>query len=157
LSETNLRLAVIGDGPLRGELEAAVSARGIQDRVRFFGYVDDDTKWQLLQAADIYVSTALHEGFGIVFLEAQAVGLPIVCYDEGGQVDFLVHGESAWVVPLGDAGTFAERLRELVRDPALRERFGRAGRESVGDYDIERCAARFLEIYEEAARARITS
>jgi glycosyltransferase involved in cell wall biosynthesis len=157
LEEPGLILALIGGGPLRHELEDLARAHGIQDRVRFFGYVDEDTKWQLLQAADIYVSTALHEGFGLVFLEAMGVSLPIVCYDEGGQVDFLADGESAYVVRLGDTGVFADRLRRLVRDPALRSRMGKAGMHAVEDYDIECCARRFLQIYEEAIRARTMS
>lgn len=154
MEEPNLRLAVIGEGPLRSRLESEAAAHGIGDRVRFFGFVDEDTKWQLLQAADIYVSTALHEGFGIVFLEALAAGLPIVCYDEGGQVDFLADRESAFVVPLGDTATFAERLGELVRHPGSRERIGGSGRGGVGEYDIIRCARRFLKIYTEAVGAR---
>lgn len=154
LQEPNLHLAVIGDGPMRRELEELARARGIMDRVRFFGYVSDEIKWQLLQAADIYVSTALHEGFGLVFLEAMAAGLPIVCYDEGGQVDFLAEGETACIVPLGDSVTFGERLRRMVRERAIRSRMGETGRRVVRDYEIEGCARRFLEIYDEAIRAR---
>jgi len=51
--------------------------------------VPEEHKFRLLRIADVFVSTSQHEGFGLVFLEAMACGLPVVCYDRGGQIDFL--------------------------------------------------------------------
>ena len=59
-------------------------------------------KYAALAIADAFVSTSQHEGFGLVFLEAMACGLPIVCYDRGGQTDFLASGETGFVVQLND-------------------------------------------------------
>jgi len=151
LDAPNVKLAIIGDGPLRETLGDAARAAGIGDRVRFFGYLSDEAKWQLLRVADVYVSTAVHEGFGIVFLEAMEVGLPIVTYDEGGQADFLEEGMTAFLVPLGNTEAFTERLGRLIRDPALRRRMGEQGKRAVVEYHIDRCAARFRRIYDEAA------
>lgn len=151
LDAPNVKLAIIGDGPLRETLGDAVRAAGIGDRVRLFGYLSDEAKWQLLRFADVYVSTAVHEGFGIVFLEAMEAGLPIVTYDEGGQVDFLEEGITAFLVPLGNTEAFTDSLRRLIRDPALRRRMGEQGKRAVVEYHIDRCAARFRRIYDEAA------
>ena len=150
LDAPNVKLAIIGDGPLRETLGDAARAAGIGDRVRFFGYLSDEAKWQLLRVADVYVSTAVHEGFGIVFLEAMEVGLPIVTYDEGGQVDFLEEGITAFLVPLGNTEAFTESLRRLIRDPALRRRMGEQGKRAVVEYHIDRCASRFRRIYDTA-------
>lgn len=151
LGAPNVKLAIIGDGPLRETLGDAARAAGIGDQVRFFGYLSDEAKWQLLRNADVYVSTAVHEGFGIVFLEAMEVGLPIVTYDEGGQVDFLEEGVTAFLVPLGNTHAFTTSLRRLIQDPALRRRMGEQGKRAVVEYHIDRCAARFRRIYDEAA------
>jgi glycosyltransferase involved in cell wall biosynthesis len=146
-----VKLAIVGDGPLRQSLEETAREAGIGEQVRFLGYVSEEAKWQLLRIADAYVSTALHEGFGIVFLEAMEAGLPIVTYDEGGQADFLADGETAFLVPLGHTETFVESLLRLFRDPLLRRRMGEHGRRAVVDYHIDRSAARFRRIYAEAA------
>jgi len=151
LDAPNVKLAIIGDGPLRETLGDAARAAGIGDQVRFFGYLSDEAKWQLLGIADVYVSTAVHEGFGIVYLEAMEVGLPIVTYDEGGQVDFLEEGITAFLVPLGNTQAFTESLRRLIRDPALRRRMGEQGKRAVVEYHIDRCAVHFRRIYDEVA------
>jgi glycosyltransferase involved in cell wall biosynthesis len=156
LGAPNVKLAVIGDGPLRTALGDAAHAAGIGEQVRFFGHLDDDAKWQLLRTADVYVSTAVHEGFGIVFLEAMEAGLPIVTYDEGGQVDFLRHGMTAFLVPLNDTAAFTGSLRTLLRDSALRRRMGGEGKRAAVEYHIDRCALRFRRIYDEAASRRLT-
>ena len=66
--------------------------------------------------ADVFVTTSQHEGFGLVFLEAMAFGLPVVCYDRGGQTDFLKSGETGFVVPLNDESAFTKAIIELYSD-----------------------------------------
>jgi glycosyltransferase involved in cell wall biosynthesis len=152
IRDPRIHLLVIGEGPLREMLEDR--ARQLApNRIHFTGFVAEERKWQLLAAADLYVSTTLHEGFGIVFLEAMASGLPVICYDEGGQRDFLDETVGA-LVPAGDLAAFRRRLEEHVGDPALRARKGEAGRLRAREYSMERFAQRYLEIYEQALRRR---
>jgi glycosyltransferase involved in cell wall biosynthesis len=153
-----VRLLVIGTGPEEPRLREAIRTSGLRDVVRILGHVDDREKFRVLRMSDIYVSTSQHEGFGLVFLEAMAAGLPVVCYDRGGHADFLSDGETGWLVPLNDLSRFTERCAALIRDRNLRGTVGRANLTRVEDYYIEACAARyetaFAGIVEKRARAR---
>jgi glycosyltransferase involved in cell wall biosynthesis len=153
LDAPRVRLVVVGEGPEREALEA--KARDAGDAVRFTGFVSQERKWQILAASDLYVSTSLHEGFGLVFLEAMEVGLPVVCYDRGGQVDF-VSDEVGRLVPIGEAKQFRDEIRSLASNPELRARLGEAGKLVAADYSIQRYAERYREIYAECLRERAT-
>ncbi len=142
-------LVVIGDGPELEGLRSKAEALGLAPYVRFCGRVSEELKYAYLCNADIYVSTALHEGFGIVFLEALYCGLPIVCYDRGGQTDFLQDGETGFVVPLHAAGRFEQAVRSLASDPQLRRRIGEQNRKRVQAFTIRACARRYAELFED--------
>ena len=131
-SESPVRLLVIGDGPGRQELEARSHALGLTGLVTFTGRISEESKYAYLSVSDLYVSTAMHEGFGLVFLEAMECSLPVVCYDRGGQTDFLRDGVTGHVVALNDAAAFEQRLRELAVDPARRNRMGPITRSTSG-------------------------
>ena len=104
-------------------------------------------KYQALAAADIFVSTSQHEGFGLVFLEAMAFGLPVVCYDRGGQTDFLKSRETGHVARLNDLADFTRALTELHDQPALRREIGNNNRQRVEDFFIDRCAERYEALF----------
>jgi glycosyltransferase involved in cell wall biosynthesis len=147
LSRTNLTFLVIGDGPEKPHLEKICFQLNMGEKVRFLGNVSDETKFQLLAASDCYISTAMHEGFGLVFLEAMECGLPIVCYNRGGQVDFLASGATGFLVELGDREGFADKLRQLIDHPELRERFRNRNQGLITNYYIRRCAERYLALF----------
>jgi glycosyltransferase involved in cell wall biosynthesis len=152
LRDPRLRLVLVGEGPERAALEARARDAGIADQVRFAGYVDDVRKWQILAASDLYVSTAVHEGFGIVFLEAMRAGLPVVCYDCGGQTDFVSDAVGR-LVPSGDRARFAETVRALAADPALRARLSRSAQRLAADFTTTRYAERYRQVYSECLAA----
>ena len=153
LADPALRLIVIGEGPERGALEQTCSALGIAGRVRFTGFVSEEQKCQILSAADLYVSTTLHEGFGIVFLEAFSRGLPVICYDKGGQVDFIDDAVGA-LVPVGDESAFCEAVRAHLAAPDLLQRKSLAARQRAAEFSIERFTQRYQEVYAECLAAR---
>jgi glycosyltransferase involved in cell wall biosynthesis len=153
LGDPRFRLVVVGEGPEREPLEAKARECGVADAVRFAGFVSDERKWQILAASDLYVSTSLHEGFGIVFLEAMENGLPVICYDRGGQVDF-VSNEVGRLLPLGEAKPFRDEILILASNPARRARIGAAARQLAGEYSIERYAQRYQQIYAECLSER---
>jgi glycosyltransferase involved in cell wall biosynthesis len=152
--EAPCTLLVIGDGPERENLERKVRALGLGGSVRLLGRVEEERKFQYLSASDAYLSTAIHEGFGIVFLEAMECGLPVVCYDRGGQTDFLKDRETGHLVRLGDKETFKEKMRDLLGSDENRRRIGEHNKEYVKAFHIGRCAERYLEIFESVVSSR---
>ncbi|GIX49602.1 MAG: 1,2-diacylglycerol 3-glucosyltransferase [Candidatus Tectimicrobiota bacterium] len=148
------KLLIIGDGPEKSRLQQQAAQQGLGDRVAFLGSVSDEVKFQVLSVADIYVSTTQHEGFGLMFLEAMACGLPIVSYDHGGHVDFLIDGKTGFLVRLGDRALFAHRLQELCDHAPLRREMGQFNRAYVEEFYIERCAQKYSALYRALAASR---
>jgi glycosyltransferase involved in cell wall biosynthesis len=150
-------LLVIGDGPDAGAIRQRATELGIADRVHLPGQVAEAEKYGALAIADAFVSTSQHEGFGLVFLEAMACGLPIVCYDRGGQTDFLASGETGFVVALNDVDAFSHAVRAIHADIYLRRRLGQRNRQTVENYFIDTCAARYEQVFEAAVDRRMTA
>ena len=146
-------LVIIGDGPLKKSLEFFVSQHGLSGRVRLTGYLSDEKKRQFLRAGDVYVSAAEHEGFGIVFLEAMDAHLPIVAVKEGGQTDFLVHGQNALLVEPHSSEDIAKAVKHLVRDSSLRQEMGARNARRVQDFYLPKTVAKFEQVLLSAAGA----
>jgi 1,4-alpha-glucan branching enzyme len=146
LGDSRFQLVVIGEGPERENLEEHARSAGIADRVRFTGFVSDERKWQILENADLYVSTSIHEGFGIVFLEAMESGLPVQCYDRGGQVDFVTN-EVGRILPLGDVKRFRDEILFLSRNAEARRSLSDAARGVAAEYSIARYAESYRALY----------
>lgn len=148
LRQEKLRLVVIGDGPLLGPLQEQANRLGIGEAVSFVGFVSEQDKRDYLEAADLYVSTSQHEGFGLVFLEAMAAGLPVICYDHGGQSDFLTHGVTGGLLSLNDQEAFVEECTKLLAAPARIADIGAENRRRVQDYFIDVCAAQYERLFQ---------
>jgi glycosyltransferase involved in cell wall biosynthesis len=121
------RLAVVGDGAARGDVEAGFAAAGIQpDRLRFLGDRPSEAMPAVYAEADVLVWPAINEAYGFVFLEAQAAGLPVVGARRGGVPDIVRDGETGLLAAEGDAAAFAAAVAALVTDPDARSRMGAA-------------------------------
>ncbi len=147
------RLLILGNGPKEPELRRLAAALGVAERVHFLGFVPDQEKFRILRMADVFVSTSQHEGFGLVFLEAMACGLPVVCYDHGGQNDFLTSGLTGYVVPLNERAAFARALRLLLSDPDRRRRMGAHNLEQVEAYLVDHCVRQYETVFEQVLAA----
>jgi glycosyltransferase involved in cell wall biosynthesis len=121
---------------------------GLENRITLTGRVGDE-KFQIMAAADIYVSTAVHEGFGLVFLEAMESGLPVVSYNNGGQVDFLVDGTTGFLIQLGDTAKFTARLKEMIESVEMRQRMSQYNKEYIKGFYTSECADKYVEIFTE--------
>jgi glycosyltransferase involved in cell wall biosynthesis len=150
----DIYLAIIGDGPESEPVMRAAYEAGVAHRVKMLGHVTERQKYAALGMSDIFVSTSQHEGFGLVFLEAMAYGLPIVCYDRGGQVDFLSTPATGALVKLNDIERFTQAVLELHASPERRAQIRRHNLAAVESFFIERCARRYEAIFEEAILAR---
>jgi glycosyltransferase involved in cell wall biosynthesis len=149
LRNENVRLLVLGSGPQEQMLKKEVVERRLSSKVRFMGFVEELEKFRLLRLSDIYVSTSQHEGFGLVFLEAMACGLPVICYDYGGQTDFLEDGTTGYLAPLNDLKRFTDRLLALMRDSNLRRKMGQHNLQKAEGFFIDNCAKRYEAIFSE--------
>ena len=154
LRDERTRLVVIGAGPRQQSLQEEARRLGVESRVHFMTSLTDTEKFQVLQMSDVYVSTSQHEGFGLVYLEAMHCGLPIVCYDRGGQNDFLRDGQTGFLVTLNDRGVFTNRCRQLIDSPELRTAMGRTNRALVEQFYIDACARRYEEVFEQVLASR---
>lgn len=149
LQTSNADLVIIGAGPEEENLKEQAYALGVQRKVHFMGHVSEPDKVKLLKLSDIYVSTSQHEGFGLVFLEAMAQGLPVVCYDFGGQTDFLENQVNGRLIALNDLDDFIQATIDLIQDKNNRVDIGRENLRKIEDYFIDSCAARYEDVFEE--------
>jgi glycosyltransferase involved in cell wall biosynthesis len=151
ISDRTPRLLLVGDGPTRRALEQAASELGVAARVTFTGERGDLAL--LLAASDILALPSTFEGFGIIQAEAMYMGLPVVATDRGGSTEVVVDGVTGFLVPFGDEDALAERLEQLIASPALRLRFGEAGRARVVErFTQQAMAARYADLYEQRLR-----
>jgi len=128
-------LEVIGDGPARGEVEAALAPLG--DRVRFVGAAGETEVAARLAAADLFVWPAINEAYGMAILEAQASGLAVVAGNSGGVGTIVADGLSGLLVPPGDGAAFAAAMRQLIEDPVRCAALGEAARRKVArEHDL---------------------
>jgi len=123
------RIAIVGMGPLEDRLRREIAARGLAEKVRLLGKVDDVRPLFLGCEFLLLPSVSALEGFGIVQIEAMALGKPVVSSDLPSGVTYVnVHGETGLTFPVGDAAGLAEACNRLLADPALRDRLGACAR-----------------------------
>ncbi len=147
LKNARVKLIIIGSGPEEQLLKSKANELGLDRNVIFLGHATESEKYKILRMCDLYVSTSQHEGFGLVFLEAMAAGLPVVCYAHGGQTDFLEDALTGYLLPLNDLKGFQDRCLELAKDKDLRAQFGKENLRCVKEYFIDQCAARYEDIF----------
>ncbi len=121
---------ILGDGNQRAECEKLSARLGLQDRVRFAGFVPQDRIADYYRDASLAVMSSLWpEPFGATGLEALRCGLPVVAFAAGGIGEWLISGQNGFLVPWMDRSTFAARVDTLLRDKALARRLGETGRQ----------------------------
>jgi L-malate glycosyltransferase len=149
---TNARLTLVGDGPLRAELERMVGDYGLSASVEFAGRSTQVPA--LLRQADICVQPSFQEGLPNAVLEAMTAGLPIVATRVSGNEDLVVEGVNGLLVEAGHAEELAAALLRVIGDRALAERMGRASRIAI---DAQYSSVRVLDLLERAYRGNHVS
>ena len=144
----NCRLIIVGPGiKLRRKYERQVLLEGIEDVV-FVGQVPYDELPRFYKTADVFCAPATSwESFGIVLLEAMAVGKPVVASNVEGYASLITRGVEGLLVPPKDEGTLAQALLSLIEDEPLRQQMGAMGRLKAQDYSWENIARRVLDYY----------
>jgi glycosyltransferase involved in cell wall biosynthesis len=128
----NAYLVFAGDGPLRSTLERKVAELGIEDRVRFLGFMNQSQLPSVYVSADVLVLPSLYEPFGLVVNEAMLCGCPVVVSDKvGAKFDLVRSDENGYVFPAGNVGALAEILREILSNSERQARMGAAARQRM--------------------------
>ena len=138
-------LAIAGQGEDRSKLEAQVAELGIQDRVFFLGVRHDIPN--LMKAADCFVLASRWEGFGIVFAEAMAAGLPVVASNVDGIREVIVNGETGLLVPPEKRDELSDALMRIQENKELRQHLSLKGLKRARDYfSIEKHVSAILAL-----------
>jgi glycosyltransferase involved in cell wall biosynthesis len=138
------RLVVVGDGPLRGEMQRLAESLGIGQRVTWLGEQNAKT---LMHAFDVLVLSSDSEANPIVVLEALARGLPIVATCVGGISETVRPGVNGFVAPIRGVCEIAAALKTLANDAAMRERMGKASSELARSFSLDRMVDQTASLY----------
>jgi sugar transferase (PEP-CTERM/EpsH1 system associated) len=142
---SRLRLVVVGDGPMRDELHAAVGRLGVTDIAWLPGARSDVP--DLMRAMDVFVLPSLNEGISNTILEAMASGLPVVATRTGGNPELVKEGQTGRLYAGPEA--LEEALLSYIGDPQLRATHGRSARDlAVREFSLERMIDRYLDLYD---------
>lgn len=145
-------LVLVGDGPLRADLETQTRELGLIDRVQFWGVRRDVAR--ILQAADLFVLPSISEAASLTLLEAMACGCPVVVTDVGGNPEIVRQGIDGLRVPRGDAAAMAAAIGRLAAAPEQRAEFGDSARQRVCEtFDQAVAIQKFLHLFEDLAPA----
>lgn len=151
-----LRLVFVGDGPLRSEVEAIVSAANAESLVWFAGERDDVPA--VMRGLDCFVLPSLAEGISNTILEAMASGLPVIATRVGANADLVQEGLSGRLVPRADSETLAREILAYLADPAMARRHGRAGRQTVERrFSIDRMVGEYEGLYRRLLKQRVVA
>lgn len=143
----SFRLFVVGDGPMRNELEALCRKMEIADRIHWLGHISDPVP--ILQACDIFLMVSKGEGFGLALAEAMACGAACVAARSGALSEIVEDTKSGLLIPPSDTAALVDAVEKLAQDERLRCQMARCGMERVRRYfTVESSVEGMMKIYE---------
>jgi glycosyltransferase involved in cell wall biosynthesis len=145
-----VNLVIVGDGPLRPDLDALCERLAVTESVHFVGFRDDVRPY--LAATDVAAMPSQFEVFSLAMLEFMAMGKPVVASDHSSFAEAISDGRTGIIVPRADAEGLADGLVRLLEDESLRSAIGGAACEHVRrNFGFERLAAEMMDVYDRAA------
>lgn len=148
--DNKIKLIVIGDGPEKNKIMNLIERLDLKDRVFIKGYISEEEKFQLLSISDIFVMVSEYEAFGIAYLEAMTVGLPVIATNAGGPRDFIEEGKNGFIIPVGDIRALRTCIISLLNDKNKRIYISNYNKEYIkNNYTIEKFAEKYMEIFNE--------
>jgi glycogen(starch) synthase len=148
----SLQALLVGDGPLRTEVEREVRTLDLEGTLHVVGYRTDADA--LLAAADVACLSSREEGMGSVLLDALVFGRPIAATRAGGIPEVVEHGVTGLLAERENPAALGDAIASLATDRALAARVAENGRARANDFSVERMADRTLRVYEEVLNGR---
>jgi glycosyltransferase involved in cell wall biosynthesis len=142
IKRNDFYILIVGDGDEYENLKKEIEKEKLEDRLRLLGFIPSDEIPYYLKASDIFLYPSLKEGFGIVVLEAMAVGLPVVIFREIYIEEF---GNNILVA--SNEGEFVSYSRQLVESKSFREELGSKLKRDVLRLDIREVVGKYLEVF----------
>ncbi len=140
------KLYVVGDGPLRKELNGLVTSLALLDHVEFMGERGDIA--HIMKGLDVFVLSSVSEGISLTLLEAMSTGLPVVATNVGGNPEVVIDSVTGFLVPAKDPQKMAEQIKTLITNPDLRVEMGMKGRQRVVEqFSLAETALNYAEQY----------
>lgn len=150
---SNIELNIIGDGPLRGQLEAFCLENGLSSKVIFEGTKSHEQTLRAIAKSAIFVLSSVEEGLPTVLIEAMALGKPVIATAVGGVPKVVKDGINGILVPPNSPRRVAKALEKLLNNLRLRRKLGEAAAESVKDYTWSKIAEKYEIMYQKALRS----
>ena len=144
----NLKLTIVGDGPVLSDLKKLAMKLNIENDVKFLGLIPQKELSGIYRDADIFCITSTAENQALVVLEAMASGLPILGVNKHGLSDLIENDKNGHLIKPGDAKFLSKFIIELIEDQNKRERFGRYSRKMAEKHDIWEIAKQTIDLYE---------
>jgi len=155
MADRQAHLLLVGDGPLRSELEQLTAELQCTHTVRFLGHTDRAA--ELLRSADLFVLPSRYESCSNATLEAMASGLPVVASDVGGMRELVTPNTTGWLVPSESPGDLAHTLLTVLIHRSIRERIGQAARhDTVNRFSIDTCVEDYAALYRQLTDRELT-
>lgn len=152
-SHPDVRLSLVGDGEMRGDLERAIAQHGLMDRITLTGWLSEVEVRAQLEGAHVLVMPSFAEGLPMVVMEAMAAARPVIATYIAGTPELVVQGETGWLTPAGDAEMLADQISQVAgMDQVALVEAGRMGRERVLQrHDVSEEAAKLAELFRSAS------
>jgi glycosyltransferase involved in cell wall biosynthesis len=151
-----LKCVLVGDGPAREELQAFTNELGMDRYVEFVGSVGQDRIQAYYEQADIFVLPSFAEGVPVVLMEAMAKEVPVITTRVMGIPELVEDGVHGLLIPPASVEALANAIQRLAKDPQLRQRLGKAGRQKViAEYNIAANVAKLAQILQYSADGKL--
>lgn len=148
IKDLEVKLIILGTGKQESKLKALTQELGLRDKVLFLGHIGHNQLPNYLKIADVFVRPSRSEGLGTAFLEAMAVGLPIIATRVGGIPDFLKDGETGLFCEVNNPRDLREKIELLLTNQQLRQKIISQGQKLISEqYDWQKIADKMQEIF----------
>jgi glycosyltransferase involved in cell wall biosynthesis len=143
----NIKLCIVGDGPLKDKVEEMIQNLGISNNVIMPGFRKDIGKF--LKSFDIFVLSSKKEGLGTSIIDALSVGLPVIATEAGGIPELIENDVNGRLAPIKSPIDLSKIIVELIEDESARKRLSGKAKQSAINFSIENNIAQNIELYKE--------